>query len=160
YRRRFFPRSDIFRSIEPHFNVREWRTIETGELESGYYHGHLDTRWQNGGRLGLGVNRNFERLDRPFEVNPGTFIQPGGHYFNDLRADFNGDPTRTLFWTSELGLGDFYDGKITTIILGGGARKGPNLTWTGTYTRNLVRLPAGDFNTDLIGLRWNWSFTS
>ncbi len=160
YRRRFFPRSDIFRSVEPHFNVREWRTIETGELESGYYHGHFDTRWQNGGRLGAAVNRNFERLDRPFEVSPGIFIQPGGYYFNDVRLDFNGDPTRTLFWTSELGLGEFYDGNITTMVLGGGARKGANLTWTGTYTRNLVRLPAGDFNTDLIGLRWNWSFTS
>ena len=160
YRRRFFPNSRIIRSVEPHFSVREWRTIETNKRESDFQHFHFDTRWQNGGRLGVAFNRNFERLDKPFEVNPGVFIQPGSYRFTDMRADFNGDPTRTLFWTSEFSFGEFYDGNLSSVSLGGGVRKGPNLTWTGTYRRNFVRLPAGDFNTDLVGLRWNWSFTS
>ena len=160
YRRRFFPNSRLIRSVEPHFGIREWRTIETNAKESDYQHFHFDTRWQNGGRMGFAFNRNFERLDKPFEVHPGIFVQPGSYRFNDVRADFNGDPTRTLFWTSEIARGDFYDGSLTSVNLGGGIRKGPNLTWTGTYARNFVRLPAGDFNTDLIGLRWNWSFTS
>ena len=108
----------------------------------------------------MAFNRNFERLDKPFEVTPGVFIRPGSYRFNDMRADFNGDPTRTLFWTSEFALGEFYNGNLTSISLGGGVRKGPNLNWTATYARNFVRLPAGDFNTDLVGLRWNWSFSS
>ena len=159
YRRRFFPNSSLIRSIEPHFGMRTWRTIETTKKESDYQHFHFDTRWQNGGRMGVAFNRNFERLDKPFEVHPGVFIQPGSYRFDDLRADFNGDPTRTLFWTSEIATGEFYNGRLTSLNLGGGVRKGPNLTWTGTYSRNFVRLPNGDFTTDLVGLRWNWSFT-
>jgi hypothetical protein len=159
YRRRFFPSSKLIRSFEPHFGVRTWRTIETNDKESDYQHFHFDTRWQNGGRMGVAFNRNFERLDKPFEVHPGVFIQPGSFRFNDVRADFNSDPTRTLFWTSEIATGEFYNGRLTSLNLGGGVRKGPNLTWTGTYSRNFVRLPGGDFNTDLVGLRWNWSFT-
>ena len=33
------------------------------------------------------------------------------------------------------------------------------MTWTATYTKNFIRLPAGNFNTDLVNLRFNWSFT-
>jgi len=160
YRRRFFPNSKWIRSIEPHFSVREWRTIETGKKESDYQHFHFDTRWQNGGRLGGAFNRNFERLDVPFEVNPGIFIPVGGYRYNDARFDYNSDPSRTVFWTSEFSLGQFYNGSLQSINLSGGVRRGPNLTWTGTYTRNFVDLPAGDFNTDLVGLRFNWSFSS
>ena len=160
YRRRFFPDSKWIRSIEPHFSVREWRTIETNKKESDYQHFHFDTRWQNGGRLGGAFNRNFERLDVPFEIHPGIFVPVGGYRFNDARFDYNSDPSRTLFWTSEIALGEFYDGNLTSLNLSAGARRGANLTWTGTYTRNIVDLPAGEFNTDLVGLRFNWSFSS
>ena len=43
--------------------------------------------------------------------------------------------------------------------MNGGIRKGQNLTWSGGYARNFIDLPAGDFTTDLIGFRFNWSFT-
>ena len=57
-------------------------------------------------------------------------------------------------------MGEFYDGTLRTVNLSAGVRRGPNFTWTGTYTRNFVDLPAGEFNTDLVGLRFNWSFSS
>ncbi len=160
YRRRIFPSSNWIRSIEPHFSVREWRTIETNQKESDFQHFHFDTRWQNGGRLGGAFNRNLERLDIPFEVHPGIYIPVGRYRFNDSRFDYNSDPSRTLFWTSEFSLGQFYNGTLKSVNLSGGVRSGPNLSWTGTYTRNFVDLPAGDFNTDLVGLRFNWSFSS
>ncbi len=159
YRHRFFPNSGWIRSIEPHFSVREWRTIETNEKESDYQHFHFDTRWQNGGRFGGAFNRNFERLDVPFEVNPGVFIPVGKYRFDDSRFDYNSDPSRSVFWTAEVSLGQFYGGTLKSMNLSGGFRKGPNLTWTGTYTRNFVDLSAGKFNTDLVGLRFNWSFS-
>ena len=55
--------------------------------------------------------------------------------------------------------GSFYDGTIRTINLEGGYRRGKNLTWTGTWVRNFIDLSVGDFTTDLVGLRFNWSFT-
>ena len=42
----------------------------------------------------------------------------------------------------------------------GGYRYNHNVSLTGSYVKNFIKLPAGDFDTDLIGLRFNWSFTS
>ena len=55
--------------------------------------------------------------------------------------------------------GSFYDGTIRTLSFRGGYRYSQNVSLTGSYIRNFIRLPVGDFNTDLLGLRFNWSFT-
>ena len=56
-------------------------------------------------------------------------------------------------------VGDFYSGTIRTLNGRVGLRKGKNLTWVGSWVRNFIELPVGDFNTDLVGLRFNWAFT-
>src|SRR3970282_15212 len=71
YRYTHYPEGRRLRSIFPHFQWNSWYTLETNDKESGFQHYHLDTRWQNGSSLGIALNRNFERLDRPFEVFPG-----------------------------------------------------------------------------------------
>ena len=56
-------------------------------------------------------------------------------------------------------IGDFYSGTIRTINAAGGYRYGQNISWRANYIRNFIALPEGDFTTDLVGLRFNWSFT-
>jgi hypothetical protein len=159
YRYTHYPASGPIRSIEPHFSDNRWYTLGEGGLESDFQHYHFDSRWQNGGRLGAAYNRNFERLDRPFEVHPGIFVPVGGYPFNEVIANLGTDPSAPFFVSGNLAAGGFYDGTIRTLSGQGGYRRGQNLTWTGSWTRNIVDLPVGDFNTDLIGLRFNWSFT-
>jgi hypothetical protein len=107
----------------------------------------------------VAFNRNFERIDQPFEVNPGVYVPLGRYAFNEWIANYGTDPSATLFLSGTAAAGDFYDGTIRTLSFQGGYRRGSNLTWIGSWVRNFVRLPVGDFNTDLIGLRFNWSFT-
>jgi hypothetical protein len=159
YRRFYYPKSGPIRSIEPHFSWSKWYTLRTNETESGFEHYHMDSRWQNGGRLGLAWNRNFERLDAPFEVNPGTFLPIGRYGYNEVIANYGTDPSAPLFLTGTVAVGDFYSGTIRTLNFQGGYRRGRNLTWIGSWIRNYIKLPVGDFNTDLVGLRFNWSFT-
>ena len=147
------------RSIEPHVLVENWLTLGTNEKESGFEHYHVTSRWQNGGQLGVAFNRNFERLDAPFEVHPGIFIPAGRYPFGEVIANFETDPSATLFFSGNTAFGDFYNGSIRSLRGSLGYRKGSNLTWTGSWVRNFIELPAGDFNTDLVGLRFNWSFT-
>ena len=147
------------RSIEPHFLGESWLTLGTNEKESGFEHYHIDSRWQNGGRLGVAFNRNFERLDVPFEVHPGVFIPIGRYQFNEMIANFQTDPSQPLFFGGNAASGDFYNGSIRTLRGSLGYRKGKNLTWTGSWVRNFIDLPMGDFDTDLVGLRFNWSLT-
>ena len=159
YRFTHYPNASRIRSIEPHFSGQNWYTLGTNTKESGFEHYHVDSRSQDGGRLGLAWNRNFERLDEPFEIHPDISIPAGRYQFNELIANFGTDPSAPVFLRGNAAVGGFYDGNIRTVNLRGGYRRGKNLTWTGSWIRNFIDLPVGDFNTDLVGLRFNWSFT-
>ena len=159
YRYTHYPTRGAWRSIEPHAFFQNWYTLGTNEKESGFEHYHLDSRLQNGGRLGLAYNRNFELLRKPFEVFPGVRIPIGGYQFGETIANFQSDPSAVLFGGGTFAVGDFYSGDITAYSFSGGVRKGQNLTWTLTWARNNIDLPVGKFHTDLASLRFNWSIT-
>ena len=105
------------------------------------------------------MNRNFERLDEPFEIFPGIRVPAGRYRFSEVIANFGSDPSARFFVSGNAATGNFYDGTIRSLSATGGYRRGKNLTWTGSWARNFIDLPVGDFNTDLVGLRFNWSFT-
>ncbi len=159
YRFTHYPNASRIRSLEPHFSGQNWYTLGTNAKESGFEHYHVESRLQDGGRLGLAWNRNFERLDEPFEIHPDISIAPGRYQFDELIANFGTDPSAPVFLGGTAALGSFYDGTIRTLNFRGGYRHGSNLTWTGSWVRNFIELPIGNFNTDLVGLRFNWSFT-
>ena len=160
YRYTYYPKKGAWRSIEPHAFFQNWYTLDTNEKESGFEHYHVDSRLQNGGRLGLAYNRSFERLRVPFRVFPGVRIPVGAYQFGEAIANFRSDPSATFFGGGTFAVGNFYSGDITTYNFTGGVRKGQNLTWTLTWARNMINLPVGEFHTDLASLRFNWSITS
>lgn len=159
YRYTYYPKKGAWRTVEPHAFFQNWYTLGTHEKESGFEHYHLDSRLQNGGRLGLAYNRNFELLRKPFEVFPGIRIPVGGYQFGETIANFQSDPSATFFGGGTFAVGNFYSGDITAMSFSGGVRKGQSLTWTLTWARNLIDLPVGEFHTDLASLRFNWSIT-
>ncbi len=107
YRYTHYPEGKLLRSIFPHFQWNRWYTLETNEKESAFEHYHLDTRWQNGSSLGLALNRNFERLDKPFEVSPGVLIPPGRYDYSEMVLNYGTDPSAHL-----LGLGQLLSGRL------------------------------------------------
>jgi hypothetical protein len=159
YRRRFFPNSSWIRSIEPHFSVNQWFTIESNDKESDFQHFHFNGRLQDGGQFGIALNRSFERLDESFEVNPGTFIPAGRYRYNEVALDYTTDPSKVLFFQFDFAKGEFYDGNLLNYGVQAGFRPSAKLSWIGTYQKNQIDLPHGSFDTDLVGLRFNWSFT-
>lgn len=159
YRRRFFPKDSWIRSYEPHMSVNQWYTIESNDKESEFQHYHFNGRMQDGGQFGIAFNSSFERLDRPFEVNPGVFIPVGRYRFNEGALDYTTDPSKVLFFQFDFAKGQFYDGDLLNYGVRAGFRPSAKLSWIGSYEKNKIRLPYGDFDTDLVGLRFNWSFT-
>ena len=160
YRYHYYPNSSLIRSYEPHASRRAWYSLENNDIESDFQHYHMDSKWQNGARLGVSWNRNFERLDEPLEVVPGVTIPVGRYAYDEIIANYRTDPSAPVFLSGTAAAGGFYDGKIRSLNLNGGYRHSHSLSWTASYLRNMVRLPVGDFNVDLVGLRFNWSFTS
>lgn len=159
YRYTYYFKKGAWRSIYPHASFQNWYALGSNEKQSAFEHYHVDSRLQNGGRLGLAYNRNFERLRAPFAVFPGVRIPVGSYQFGEAIANFRSDRSATLFGGGTLAVGDFYSGDITALNLTGGVRKGQNLTWTLSWSRNFINLPVGEFETDLASLRFNWSIT-
>jgi hypothetical protein len=163
YRYTFTPEGKYLRSIFPHFQWNRWYTIPDpggpSGKESAFEHYHLDSIWQNGSQYGIAWNRNFERIDEPFEIFPGVQIRPGAYQYSEAVINFSSDPSATLFGSGNTAIGDFYGGTIRTLNLNGGYRIGYTFTFTGSYVRNWIRLPEGKFNTDLVGYRFNWALS-
>ncbi len=159
YRYTHYFKKGAWRSIYPHASFQNWYALGSNEKQSAFEHYHVDSRLQNGGRLGLAYNRNFERLRDPFAVFPGVRIPVGSYQFGEAIANFRSDPSATLFGGGTFAVGDFYSGDITALNLTGGVRKGQNLTWTLSWSRKFIDLPVGEFETDLASLRFNWSIT-
>ncbi|MCP5115713.1 MAG: hypothetical protein GY953_33210 [bacterium] len=159
YRYTFRPEGKRLRSYAPHFQWNSWYTRHSNVKESGFEHYHLDSRWQDGSRLGIAWNRNFERLDQPFEVFPGISVTPGRYQFGEAVLNYGTDPTARFFASGNASTGDFYGGTITSFSVNGGYNHSKNVILSGGYLRSFIRLPEGDFNTDLVGLRFQWSFT-
>jgi len=163
YRQTFTPEGQHLRSIFPHFQWNSWYTIaapgQAGGKESGFEHYHLDTRWQNGSSLGIAWNRNFERLDQPFEIYPGVTIRPGAYHYSEMVANFGSDPSARLFTSGNVAAGGFYGGTIRTLNFSGGYRIGYRYTFIGNFIRNYIHLPEGNFDTDLAGFRFNLALT-
>jgi len=159
YRRTYYPRVGKIRSIFPHFQANRWYTIGLNQLESAYDHIDYSMNWQNGASLSLPWNRYFERLDKPFQVYTGVKIQPGRYPYSQFAPVYTTNQSATLWASVGLIVGNFYNGTQRQVNLTGSVRKGDKLTWSGSYVHNGFDLPAGTFATDLIGFRFNWSFT-
>lgn len=160
YRRRFFfDNNKYIRSIEPHMSINQWYTISSNDKESAFQHFHFTTRQPGGGQLGVAFNRSFERLDVPFEVNPGIFIPVGRYDFEEVAFNYSSDPSRMFFVEADYAFGDFYDGSLINYSAGLGYRPSAKISLVSTYNKNKIKLDYGDFDTELIGMRFNWSFT-
>ena len=159
YRRIFHPQGQRIRSIYPHFQVNRWYTLGSNDLESAFGHYDYSMSFQDGGVLSIAHNRSFERLDKPFEVYRNIKIGTGRYSFSELATSYTSNLSAHVFGSVGVVAGTFYNGTLKALNLSGGVRKGQNLSWTGTYARNIIDLPVGDFTTDLFGFRFNWSFT-
>ena len=159
YRRILYPSNSRIRSIYPHFQLNRWYTLGSNDLESEFDHFDYSMNWQSGAVLSLPFNHYFERLDRPFQVFPGIQILPGRYPYNQISPLYTSNQSSRFFGSGQLILGSFYNGTQRAVSLAGSVRQGEKLLWSGTYAHNIIGLPVGNFTTDLVGFRFNWSFT-
>ena len=159
FRRTFYPKNSKIRSIFPHFQLNRWYTLGTNDLESGFYHFDYSMNWQSGASLTSPFNMYFERLDKPFQVFSGIKIPTGRYSYKQFAPQYTTNQSAKLFGSAQVILGEFYNGTQKAFNFSGSVRKGEKLLWSGTYAHNMIDLPVGDFTTDLIGFRFNWSFT-
>jgi hypothetical protein len=145
----------------PHY---EWHNIQrsNGDLESRYVDYHVLFRFQDGASSEPGINVNVEQLTTPFVVNRrrNIVLQPGRYEFDEFFVWYQPDPSKTVGLTGRFAIGEFYSGTTQSYRAGATVRASERLNIQTTLTHNRFRLPEGEFNTNLLTSRVNYSFST
>jgi hypothetical protein len=152
------------RRFTPHINFTDHYGFE-GELQTRFWHIHFfEVFQQNGGRFGVQTNVQADRPVTPFTVyvdRDGTrvTIPPGFYDWTEWAAHWASDPSGRVFLSGQVNWGGFYDGDRTQVNVELGAQTSGRFQSSLGYIRNDVKLPYGDFTTDLVRFRATYSFT-
>jgi hypothetical protein len=111
-------------------------------------------------KLSITLAKNFENLDEPFRIQPDVVIPVGAYSFNDYTVGFEVGPSRKLTGSIAYNFGGFFSGDKKTLTLSSIAKPSAHFSYELNYERNDVDLPEGDFVTNLVGTRLNYSFSN
>jgi hypothetical protein len=98
-------------------------------------------------------------LTVPFEIRPGIVIPKGAYRFNRPRISFTSNQSRKIVFRASEKWGDFYSGTRYETQGGLTLRPNPHLLVDLIDTYNRVRLPQGNFSTNLFGGRISYNFS-
>ena len=147
------------RELRPSMGI-EYITNQENVLQSRDFDQTLSLDLHDGGRGWFTHRFRFERLEEPFLIRPGQAIEPGDYWFQEITTSFTSDQSRLFSGNFFLRTGEFFDGHKHSLTAGllfqPGYQFGANLSWT----HDNVDLPSGDFETDLVRARLNYSFST
>ena len=104
-------------------------------------------------------NRDTEQLFEPFEIQPGIVIPPGLYDFDSLAMRGRSNQGRRLSVRGNINIGPFFEGDRESYNLTTVFRASKHLRSELVWNTNDVKLPQGDFKTQVYGLRLDLSFT-
>ncbi len=132
----------------------------TSELQSFEYElGLLAFDTRKGEVFSFSYLRRAEGLDEEFRIFEGVELPVDTYWWNAWRATIGTFPGRTLSFSSIFDFGEFYTGtgfQNETVLLW---RASKNFTLNLRYEKNIIDLPNGNFETDLVGARVEYAFT-
>jgi uncharacterized protein DUF5916 len=113
----------------------------------------LNWRFESGDRIEADVIPTGERLVAPFEVSSGVVIQPGAYEFVRYRLEAELAARRRVSGQADWWFGRFYGGRLHQFQLVGAWKQSATLVIQLTGEHDIGRLPEGDFDATLVGVR-------
>ena len=153
------PGGELIRNLEfeprlvyYHDDERTLKTRDTG-LE-------FAVALQSGDRFTFDIENEFERLTHPFRIGPGVTLPVGDYQWNAGGISFSSFNGRKVSGSAGVHFGDFYNGTKRSLNLSGDFRPNETIQVSPSYRFNNVDLFEGSFNTHLVGVRADVSFTT
>ena len=146
------------RFMEPMWNVT-YTTDQSGRMVSRRFHHMISARFDNGAYFMAWYNRDFERLDSPFNVASGIAVAPGSYDTWDMNFRFSSNPARRVSFNVGYAPQAYWDGDRTDWSGGLDVRVTDQLATSGRFSRSAVDLPAGDFTADIASLQFDYGFS-
>jgi hypothetical protein len=154
------PKSTLIRQIFPHL-VLDYFADTHGNFDSKYIDYHFPINFQNGAQLEIGKNPTVEFVRKEFTFNNGKNVVPVGTYrYYDYFFYFRGDPSRKFQPQGRWGIGPFYSGYKHSYSIGETWRLNNKFNSSLIYTHNNISLADGQFKTNLLTTRVNYSFST
>lgn len=155
---RFRPRDFLrMQELRPHVTFRGFWGFD-GFQETGFW--HIDSHWElrNSYEFHTGMNLTLEGVRRPFEIYPGVVVPPGTYEHKEAQLVFMTNQGAPVSLNLQTFIGGFFGGERVTLNPTLRVRFGEAFTTQVSYSRNDVRLPWGDFTTNLVRARVSYSF--
>ena len=147
-----------FLELRPHVSYRGyWRL--NGFQETSFL--HIDNHWEfkSGFEIHTGVNFTTEGVLVPFEISEGVVIPAGTFDHAEAQIVVITNGSKTLSFSTRHVLGGFFGGKRYANSVTTNIRVGDKFTTEFSLIRNDIRLPYGDFTTNIFRSRLSYNFT-
>ncbi len=156
---RWRPAGSILQEVRPHTQYRAFVGFD-GFLESSFW--HIDNHWQfrNSAEGHTGINLTEEGVRAPFEIYPKIFIPAGSYKHKEAQLVFMTNQGAAASLELRTILGGYFGGRRIQLNPTLRVRMGDALTTELAYQRNDIRLPWGDFTTNLVRARLSFAFTT
>ncbi|MEW5984582.1 MAG: DUF5916 domain-containing protein [Acidobacteriota bacterium] len=118
------------------------------------------TLLESGDRLFAKFDTQSEFLTDPFDINRGVVLAPGRYKWTSGEVSFQTFDGRKVSGSAEANIGHFYTGRQGSYEFGLGYRPGRHFSVEAAYEFNDVDLREGSFQTHLLGVKSNVSFTN
>lgn len=146
--------------LRPHIAYRGFFD-DTGFYETGFLHVDNHWEWRNGSEIHTGVNFTHEGVKEAFEINAGTFVQPGE--YDHSEADIKLWTNQGAAFSSRLDVrqGGFFGGDRLSLTSTFRWRPGETFSSELRWNYNDIDLPVanGTFKVNVASLRLSYSFT-
>ncbi|HEY2944628.1 MAG TPA: DUF5916 domain-containing protein [Vicinamibacteria bacterium] len=145
----------FFFELEPelitnlHGRVENWRVFTAP----------FNLRTESGEHLEWNYIPTFERLEAPFEIQPGLFIPPGSYRWTRFRTEVNTATKRPWVVDVAFWYGGFYRGRLHQLAPSLTLKPNAHVSLVFQMERDEASLPQGDFITQLFSGRFNYNFS-
>lgn len=113
----------------------------------------INWRLESGDRIEINYVPRGERLIEPFDIAENVVIPAGEYHFTRYRLETGLAAKRKINGQLTWWFGTFYEGHLHELEATLNWNPSSMLTFEFAGTRNIARLPFGDFNQTLVGLR-------
>lgn len=145
------------------FGLKTEETYQTDAAGNFLYqsnYNRFQADFRSGDFLLLSVDPQRERLPEDFEIRPGIIIPEGTYTYTHYNIIFMSDERRALSTVANLLWGGFYEGRKTSFDLTLTAAPAEGIKIGAGWEINEVKLPQGDFTTQIVDADLSWSLTN
>ncbi len=138
----------------------EYITNIDGDLESRKANLTMRTTFNDSGSLYLDLESDFEHLYEPFDIRDDVILGQGDYSWKEYTAWYESDQSRMFGFSGMYKTGGFWSGDRDRYQLGLRFNPTYRLSTEIKIERNEVFLPEGDFDVNLVGTKFNYSFSN